>query len=575
MAKADAAARLAQKIVTELQQAHEQGGDTAPLTVAQLMARVEPEARPDLAHKALAKKPFAEQICLARRKDAASPVALQEDADRLAESAELLTYALGLVCTADKPLHPVDRVVKKVDRALQPAFRAALERRLSEDALPAGVGQLTVKNKPHLYLEQFPPPPPKKKAAELLSEKLLRALQARRSQPDYPPTVAQLASTADPAAKPGPLRQALTHQPFAGAAVVAVPRKADSPVVLADDSDALAESDRLLRYVLEAATTPNAPLATPARLLDALEPRLHLTFRAALERRLDHDRMPAGIEILAGSEGPDLMLAGRLSAAGDVALKLLHGLETCRREGDYPLLLSRLLRRVAPEADPDLVRGALKDRLLKPHLLLAVPGHPDSPAALSEDAARLLDWSSFIPAVLGVVRTAENQAVPVKDLKSKVSKPLKVAFAEGLDRHVSAGHFPPEVGLLRIKRTPYLFLLRDLPAAPPSPPTSRDQAPLAPAAPAESTDADFACRFEEAFARLDRERGGHNLVSLVPLRQALGLGRAAFDAGIEQLRRAGRYSLSAAEAREGISPEEQAAGLREQGALLLFVSRRK
>jgi hypothetical protein len=86
--------------------------------------------------------------------------------------------------------------------------------------------------------------------------------------------------------------------------------------------------------------------------------------------------------------------------------------------------------------------------------------------------------------------------------------------------------------------------------------------------------ADFARRFDEAFARLDRERGGHNLVSLVALRAAVPVGRDDFDAGLRELRRRGRYSLGAAEGRHGISPEEREAGVVEEGSLLLFVSRK-
>jgi hypothetical protein len=50
--------------------------------------------------------------------------------------------------------------------------------------------------------------------------------------------------------------------------------------------------------------------------------------------------------------------------------------------------------------------------------------------------------------------------------------------------------------------------------------------------------------------------------------------RAAFDTGLHQLRVAGRYSLSAAEGRHGLSPEEREAGITEDGTLLLYVSRR-
>jgi hypothetical protein len=43
---------------------------------------------------------------------------------------------------------------------------------------------------------------------------------------------------------------------------------------------------------------------------------------------------------------------------------------------------------------------------------------------------------------------------------------------------------------------------------------------------------------------------------------------------LQRLRRAGRYSLSAAEGRHGISAEERDAAIPEDGSLLLFVSRR-
>ena len=47
-----------------------------------------------------------------------------------------------------------------------------------------------------------------------------------------------------------------------------------------------------------------------------------------------------------------------------------------------------------------------------------------------------------------------------------------------------------------------------------------------------------------------------------------------FNAELRKLRVAGRYTLSAAEGRHGISPEEHAAGIVEDGSLLLYVSRK-
>jgi hypothetical protein len=76
------------------------------------------------------------------------------------------------------------------------------------------------------------------------------------------------------------------------------------------------------------------------------------------------------------------------------------------------------------------------------------------------------------------------------------------------------------------------------------------------------------------FERLNREKGSHNFVSLVDLRRALPMDCAAFDAALQELRRAGRYTLSGAEGRHGLTPDERAAGISEQGTLLLYVSRR-
>jgi hypothetical protein len=85
---------------------------------------------------------------------------------------------------------------------------------------------------------------------------------------------------------------------------------------------------------------------------------------------------------------------------------------------------------------------------------------------------------------------------------------------------------------------------------------------------------DFAESFGRAFAELDRRAGTHNFVSLVDLRTRLPLARAVFDAELQELRLAGRYGLSSAEGRHGLTPEERAAAIIEDGTLLLYVSRK-
>jgi hypothetical protein len=416
MAKANARAALAGRLL-ELLRRQREAGDY-PLTASRLAELAGPEATPEQALKALAVKPFAAEVALASKKDAAAPLALAADAERLAASPGLLEFALNRACTAAKPLQPLAKVVAQVEKWLRPAFEAALRRRLDEGTLPPEVASQTVRGRPHFYLKQFPPPKP---PALGLSERLVRALEEQRGRGGgaYPVPLDHLVELAG-AAPPALVKKALAAEPFRSQALVAMARKPDAPVALATDRDALAAS---------------------------------------------------------------------------------------------PLL---------------------------------------------------------VQAALSAARSADNQAVGFADLKKKLVPPLRQPFEAALARHIAAGHLPPGVGCLRVKKKPHLFFLADLGAtAPPAQPAAAPDPPP-PAAPPQ----DFARLFEEAFDRLNRERGSHNLVSLVGLRRALPVGRAAFDTELQRLRRAGRYSLSAAEGRHGISPEERDAAIPEDGSLLLFVSRR-
>ena len=171
-----------------------------------------PEASPEDVAKAFKKKPFAAMLLLAHKRDPQSPIILAEDADLLAASPLLLEFALNSICTPTKPAHPVAGVVKKIDKALQPAFAAALERRLAANDWPETVGVVTLKNKPHLFLKRMPPPPPP--PATLLATKLLDALHRLKHDGGYPTTLAHLLGQADPNATPDLVRQALKEKVF-------------------------------------------------------------------------------------------------------------------------------------------------------------------------------------------------------------------------------------------------------------------------------------------------------------------------------------------------------------------------
>ncbi|MGH7168891.1 MAG: hypothetical protein ACRELF_01055 [Gemmataceae bacterium] len=414
MPRSNPVAELAQKLLTTLEQQRQSGGEY-PLTVARLASLADPRATPELVGKALAKKPFAAQWTVANKKDANSPIALAEDGEHLAVSPLLLEYALGLLCSADKPLHTATKAVNKVDKVLRPAFKAVLEQRIAENTLPSTVGVVSVHGKAQLYLLRFPPP---KKPAEELSEKLVQALiELRERGPDaYPAELHRVVEQTGRAPAARVLTQALNTEPFRSQAMRPLPKRPDSPVVLADDSERLLASPRLLRLAL------------------------------------------------------------------------------------------------------------------------------------------------------AVARTPDNQAVSANDLAKKLAKNLQGDFLTAVNRQVSARILPDDLGVLVVKKKPLLFLRADINAG------SRPACGLAKPQVAAM---DFAQLFDEAFARLDREHGGHNHVSLVELRRAVPVERAAFDIGLRDLRRAGRYGLSAAEGRHGLRVEEQDAAIHEDGSLLLFVSRRE
>jgi hypothetical protein len=575
MPKTNPVAELAQKMLDRLRQHRPQGAPPGdwPLTVARLAPLADPQATPEQVSKALAKKPFVAEWVLAHKKDPASPIVLAEETDALAGSPRLLEYALGQLCSADKPLHPLAKVVGKVDKALQPAFQAALERQLAENTLPATVGTRTVKDKPHLYLQQYPPPPPKRPPAEELSEKLLQTLSVQRAQGPqaYPLSLNRLVEQTAAAAKPALVKQAIAREPFRSQVVLAAPRRADTLVALAEDRDRLIAGDALLEYLLEVTTSAKKPVASLDGLLVPLADELRKPFEDAWQQRLTTGTLPDTVARLPGDEVPELVLKRALAPAQLLAVQMLQALAA---HPLHPRTLQELARQVEPQAGEDLLHRARNEKLLKARVFPVVPKSPGSPFALSGEAPQLAGSPRLLPMALAAARTPENQALPLTDLKRKLHKALQKPFADRVNEQLAAHALPSGVGLLLIKRKPLLFLLDEINASWPAPPRTADRPAREEEKPPAAAPVDFEQLFEEAFTRLNREHGSHNHVSLVALREAVPVDRATFDAGLQQLRRNGRYSLSAAEGRHGISPEEQEAAIREDGSLLLFVSRK-
>jgi hypothetical protein len=228
--------------------------------------------------------------------------------------------------------------------------------------------------------------------------------------------------------------------------------------------------------------------------------------------------------------------------------------------------------------------------------VLAVKNEPQTPVALAEDVGLLANSPNLLVLALRRARKETHHACSPADLKTHVVPPVQNAFLEAVSQRAESGRLPPTVGRLLQKKKPLLFLLSDIVSgasagAEPArvsqaqPHATRKESGHAVNDRAEPSHTlpttvggpptDFVDAFDEMFRRLDQQGRSHNIVNLLDLRRALPCDRQAFDAGLRDLRRAGRYTLSAAESREGITAAEQEAGIVEDGALLLYVSRKR
>jgi hypothetical protein len=282
-----------------------------------------------------------------------------------------------------------------------------------------------------------------------------------------------------------------------------------------------------------------------------------------------------------------------MPAKKDAPIQLAQALVRVLREqrqqggGTYPLTLRCLGELAAPQADPKaVVQAASPRRKAFCQFALAARNELAAPVALVEDLPFLAGSPLLLEYALEASRTATNQALSPARLKAKLAGKLQKPFQEAVNRRLADDSLPPPVGWIWVNRSRCLFLVKDLhlgrAEGRDAPTTSEVRGQrsevrtetIPPLSPGPAPPPPAMLDFNAAFERLDRQAGGHNFVSLVDLRQALPLDRLAFDAELRRLRLAGRYTLSAAEGRHGLTAAEQEAGISEDGALLLFVSRK-
>jgi hypothetical protein len=562
------AAVMAEKLVRTLEERRALGADAYPLTLAELQALADPEGGAVL-KKAVGQEPFRSRaVQTLPGKPAASFVALAEDAIALAQSDALLHSLLAHATSRKQPSIAPERLAEGLPEALRGPFVEALRRRAEGGTLPAGVGVRTEDGALHVYLKENLP------EHLVLREKLLAGLrEARERGEGYPTTLAWLAELLGPGAPAEVLTKVASDRAFKGQVVLAVAGDAQAPVVLAGDEERLAASALLLEYAVGLLSTAEKPLHPPAKVAGKLDKGIREAFEAALARRIEANDLPEAVVVEPVKDRPHLRLKRHppppppRDPALVLAERLLSALAARRSAGDYPVPLPKLVAQADAPAPQKVVKKALvQPAFREAALVVPLPGG-DPLVALGADQARVAGDPRLLEAVLTAARSADNQAVPAGKLAGKVAKGLQGPFAEALERALSTGSLPPGVGCLRIGKKPHLFFLADLGAAPPAKPQAAPARAEAPAA-------DLTRLFDEAFARLDRARGSHNLVSLVELRREVPADRATFDRALHELRRAGRYSLQAAEGREGLSAEEREAGIVEHGSLLLFVSKK-
>ncbi len=424
----------------------------------------------------------------------------------------------------------------------------------------------------------------KRNAAAALGERLLAVLEAQRTlgKEAYPLTLQRLADLADPSAPVEQVKEAVGKKPFTERAVLASSKTKDpaSLVALADDIEQLAGDPRLLESALASLCTPENPLWPLSEIKKRIEnSRLRKPFGEAAARRVREYSLPPAVGVRFSKKTPLLYLQ-RVPPPPpppppDQALaeKLLQVLDAQRRLGgnSYPLPLKRLVELTASQAKPTLVAKALGQPAAQEKLLLLDAKNPQLPVAFVEDGAQLFSSGALLEQLMRKQLKPTNNAVAVDKLLPSKSAHL-TALRDAVNRRIDAGQLPPTVGWLWVGKKKLLFFLEDIRRG--RQPDGKVAAAAVQPAPPGEVPADFARAFDEAFQRIDRAKGGHNFVSLVELRRALPMAPDAFNAELRELRIAGRYTLSGAEGRHGLTPEERQAGVVEDGALLLYVSRK-
>lgn len=246
---------------------------------------------------------------------------------------------------------------------------------------------------------------------------------------------------------------------------------------------------------------------------------------------------------------------------------------------DAPSTLGELADRLEVPCDEVLGEKVVDLRLKDEALRFALKAKKGSARAVSPGepvyARSALGGSALAHVLEHLLRHARGSSTAfsptdlAERLRGGPSGPRGKWFLSTLRSALEAAELPSGFGAVRRNNAWVLFRLEDLVS---SGRTSRTPAVQAETPPSPSG---FAAAFDRAFDALDGEGRRLNYVKLHALRAALlDHDRAAFDAGLRQLRLAGRYALDPAEGtHDRLTDEERAAGIHEGSTRLVYCRR--
>jgi hypothetical protein len=408
-------------------------------------------------------------------------------------------------------------------------------------------------------------------------------------------TLRRAAQCVRPQSPDDDLRAALAVKPLKGAAVCAFPDDIDAPVVLKADARRLAESDELLKAVMQRLCSPEMPQASLAVLKSPLTKSLQAPFSTSWSKRIKGKSLPDFASVTSTKVGKkttfelhDVRFPRREQI---LSARILTAMEAAGREAaQYPCRITDLCRDIGePETTPECLMALSVEPCLSSVVTVYERGD-ERILALRADLEAASTSAIVLRAVISFLRKPLDNLVPVAKLEKdkSLSPDARGGIANRIAALVSENRMPDGIGAIYAGKKLCAFLAEDAvmgtATSPPqnvlSPETAYPTARTGSDSPTGSTAEvrpAFAADFEAAFDQLDRQSGLRNYLKLLDLRQALRqYSRLEFDTGLAELRRARRFALESSEgSRVTLTDEERGAGIMEAGNLLTYCSRRK